>query len=355
VPMIMHTGDLHLREYGDERWESLQHLLEAGKEQKIDLLVISGDLFDRHIDAEKLANRFRQAVNGAGFPVFILPGNHDREAYGGGRYFGEGVEVITDPAVPLECGDVVFWGLPYAPLEESEIIKRLHALSEKAPGGKYNVLLFHGELLEPRFSRRDMGEEGEQRYMPVKLSCFENLRFDYVLAGHYHSNFRIWQYPAGYYVYPGSPVSVTKREKGRRKANLFKIGDPPREHFLDTFHFEEVVVELDPFSTKNPLERIEKELEGTHPSSLVELRLKGFFNGEALGLDERGLMRKVHQAVSPRNNIRVLPPEFKDISSILDDRLTERFMEKLNERMEHQEFQKNMRDMFVQALLEAKS
>lgn len=50
---ILHTADLHLKEYGDERWEALEELIEVGRKEKINLLVISGDLFDTEVEVEK--------------------------------------------------------------------------------------------------------------------------------------------------------------------------------------------------------------------------------------------------------------------------------------------------------------
>jgi len=51
---ILHTADIHLKEYNDERWEALQELINIGRKEKIDVLVISGDLFDRNTNAESL-------------------------------------------------------------------------------------------------------------------------------------------------------------------------------------------------------------------------------------------------------------------------------------------------------------
>ena len=31
---ILHTADIHLREYEDDRWETLQKLIETGKKEK---------------------------------------------------------------------------------------------------------------------------------------------------------------------------------------------------------------------------------------------------------------------------------------------------------------------------------
>jgi DNA repair exonuclease SbcCD nuclease subunit len=51
---ILHTADVHLREYDDASWRALQQLTDIGKREDIGLLVISGDLFDEGIDAENL-------------------------------------------------------------------------------------------------------------------------------------------------------------------------------------------------------------------------------------------------------------------------------------------------------------
>ena len=52
-----------------------------------------------------------------------------------------------------------------------------------------NVLLFHGELLHFAAGSGAYGEEEGRDYMPVWLSSFEGLGFDYVLAGHFHSQY----------------------------------------------------------------------------------------------------------------------------------------------------------------------
>ncbi len=43
---ILHTADLHLRSENDERWAALTAVVDIGKKQKADVLVIAGDLFD---------------------------------------------------------------------------------------------------------------------------------------------------------------------------------------------------------------------------------------------------------------------------------------------------------------------
>jgi len=57
---ILHTADLHIKQYGDERWKALQKLIEIGKREKIDIFVISGDLFNSGVNAENLRGQVRE-------------------------------------------------------------------------------------------------------------------------------------------------------------------------------------------------------------------------------------------------------------------------------------------------------
>jgi len=251
---ILHTADFHLKEYGDDRWKSLERLIEVGKKEKADLFIISGDLFDKGIDAENLRSRIREVFSDTGFRIALIPGNHDKDSYRSDMWFGEDVVIIDDLRTPFECQGVKIWGMPFEPIDGEEILHRLRLLRGSLTNGTRNILLYHGELLDAFFSRRDFGDEGDERYMPVKLSYFTGLGLDYVLAGHFHSRINSWKLQdGGYFVYPGSPISITKREIGRRHVNIFEVGRPPHEYPLDTPHYEEVVIELVPSEPKTLL------------------------------------------------------------------------------------------------------
>ena len=65
---ILHTSDIHLVEFEDERWKTLVKLLEIGKRENIDILVICGDLFDN----ETAAENFQKFVESRGGNVEIV-------------------------------------------------------------------------------------------------------------------------------------------------------------------------------------------------------------------------------------------------------------------------------------------
>ena len=121
---ILHTADLHLRSYRDERWKVLQNLLELGKGEKIDVFVICGDLFDGNTDSESLRPHIRKLFSGNGFHIVILPGNHDENAFREGLYFGKDVSVIMDSKNPFVSGDVRIWGIPFETMAGVGILKK---------------------------------------------------------------------------------------------------------------------------------------------------------------------------------------------------------------------------------------
>ena len=349
---ILHTADIHLKEYEDNRWKTLQKLIEVGKKEKIEIFVISGDLFDKEIDSETLRPKIREIFSNNGFKIVLIPGNHDSESYKSGMYFGDDAVTLTDLNKPFEYKDLMIWGLPFEPIEGEKLLNRLHSLANNLTTDKRNILLYHGELLDKSFSRRDFGDEGERRYMPVKLSYFKDLNIDYVLAGHFHSKFDMWKLEkGGYFVYPGSPISITKREIGQRKVNIFEVGKPPKEYSLDTPHFEEVVIDFDPFVEKVPVEIVKKHLEKVHPTASIILRIKGYINSEKIKISEPELVRQIREITKGKSVEEHF--EFEDIHTILEDDLFKSFMKKLEQKDYNEEKKKQLRDLAIKAMMGA--
>lgn len=114
---ILHTSDIHLQNFEDERWFCLEKVLEISNNSNIDVLAIAGDLFDKNIDAEDLRPKLREIFSGNGFKIIILPGNHDKRAFKSGLFFGDDVTLLNDFSNPFQYKDVKFWGLPYEKLK----------------------------------------------------------------------------------------------------------------------------------------------------------------------------------------------------------------------------------------------
>ncbi len=351
---ILHTADIHLKEYEDERWKALEKLIEVGKKERVKIFVISGDLFDKDIDAENLRPKIRELFSSSGFQIVLIRGNHDSDSYKSGMYFGEDATILTDSENCFEYKGVRIFGIPFEPIGGEEILYKLHSLRDKfTPDKKKNILLYHGELLDAFFSRKDFGDEGEDRYMPVKLSYFKDLNIDYVLAGHFHSNFQVRRLAnSGYFVYPGSPLWLTTRETGQRKVNIFKVGDPPGEYLLNTPYLEEVNIIFDPLKDKNPLEIVKKHLASFPPEARIILTIKGYVNSKEIRMNESELVEEIKKIAS--NRCAELPKfEFKDIQVILEDELFKKLLHKLEQADYDEGKKRQMRDIAIKAMSEA--
>ncbi len=347
---ILHTADLHLKEYADERWQTLEKIFDVARQEKIDLLIISGDLFDKNYEADNLRPKIRKVFSKNGFKILIIPGNHDQDSYPSGFYFGEDVQILRDIKEPFVTQHLKVWGFPFEAIDGKEILYRLHLLSENLRENKKNILLYHGELLDAFFSRNDFGDEGRERYMPLRISYFNNLKLDYVLAGHFHSKFEVFRLKeGGYFVYPGSPISITKRETGKRCVNIFELGEPPQRYHLQTPYYEEAIIAFEPKKKINPLEEVEKRLNQLEPEAKIILRVKGFIDGEALGTNEEKLTTQIKELTAEKCIEQNF--EFKDISKIMADDLWLSFREKMEFSDWDDEVKKKMQEVTLQAFV----
>lgn len=349
---ILHTADLHLTGVHDNRWHTLAELLRIGKAQSVDLFVICGDLFDRSIDSERLRPQIRELFSGNGFRILILPGNHDQNAYREGLFFGDDVSIVNDWKTPFEIGDVSVWGIPFEKLSGTETIERIRAIASSLTGSRTNILLLHGELLDSFFQRTDFGDEGQERYMPVRLSYFENTGFDYVLAGHFHRSFDIRSlHDGGSFVYSGSPVSITKRETGRRRINLFSTGGEPCEFLLDSFHYESVRFDFDPFSSSDPFEALKQRLDEIHPSAKILLEVGGYIDSSRIAMSEKEVIDRIADIVGPRADKSTYV--LKDTWTTIEDELFKKVREKIDHKNFGEEHKERMLKFALRAMMEA--
>ncbi len=355
---ILHTADVHLNEENNERWEALLKVLETGRAGSIDAMVISGDLFDANIDALKLKTRLRGILSDLPFDIYVIPGNHDSGAFEDRAFFGSNIKVIHSPGDIFETGDMVLTGLPFRNTREEELYSMLRDISARLDKSKVNILLYHGELLDSFFSRKDFGEEGDARYMPSRLDFFNDLNFDYVLGGHFHTNFNIWEFGknngTGYFVYPGSPVSVTRRETGKRKVNVFETGESPREVLIDSEYYERLIVKLDPSGKLDPLQTIKESLDVIDDNAKIMLRVEGYLNSAKHGIDETALNDFL---VSLKSEKHIIELEFNavDLNIVFEDPVYRSFIEKLDVFACSEESKAASKEYLIKAMTESLS
>jgi DNA repair exonuclease SbcCD nuclease subunit len=331
-PRILHTSDLHLSEDKPETVDALDKILETAKIKKVDLVTIAGDLFDTVEDAEALRPTLRSKLSNLDFKIIAIPGNHDLESYQGNLNFGSSIMLATEkPYKTIEEKNTKVVAVPFVN-KPSETL--LNQLREESKSAESSVLLLHCTL-DIGCNICDFGEE-ETYYFPISMGVIESLGYDHVLAGHFHRTPQLRKMQdRGYFIYPGSPVSISRSEVGQRSVILIDDWMNPVSINLDTFYFDYAEFYISPGEE----EQVVNEIYDWYSSRIEDnCKMSITVNGYTI-LDENRLEEKIKQASkNAEHEIR-----FRDVSQVVKHPLYLGFMEKLQEKeIENTEEVQNM-------------
>src|SRR5215217_9623274 len=124
---FLHTADWHLGRpfHGesllDAQAAAIDHIAAVAREQAVDAVLVSGDLYDRAlppVEAVRLADDALGRLSEI-CPVVVISGNHDsatRLGFGSGLLSRAGVHVRTDPTAvgrPVLLGGACVYAIPY--------------------------------------------------------------------------------------------------------------------------------------------------------------------------------------------------------------------------------------------------
>jgi len=342
---ILHTSDIHIREYKDDSWRAFESLIKVASKEKIDFFVISGDLFDEKGSFVKLYPEIRPLLNNTDYEFIIIAGNHDEKAFGSEAFLGEKVKIIRDLTEPLEYEELRFFGFPFRNITSGEVRNNLRKIQELTTNDKVNLLLFHGELLDHSFSGSDFGDE-EINYMSVRLSFFDNLNLKYVLAGHFHTNFQVYELDSGgFFVYPGSPISITRKETGRRSVNLFEVGNPPSQYKINTPYYKKLTLSIYPEENTSTVAKIKKKIKKLPKEAKILLSLTGYTEEK-----EEDFHKKIKELEDKYQNLEI-ENRVRGIKQLAEDELFKAFNRKL-EKLNPSRKQK-IKKLVIKSLLES--
>ncbi|HLV71934.1 MAG TPA: exonuclease SbcCD subunit D [Vulgatibacteraceae bacterium] len=237
---FLHTSDWHLgRSFHREDLLSAQaafvdHLVETVEAERVDCVLVSGDVYDRAlpaVDAVRLCDEALRRL-AALTRVVLIAGNHDsvrRLGFGAELMDAAGVHVRTDFArvgEPVIVGDAAIYGIPYLEPElvrhPWELDERSHAAAlaeamrrvraDAANRPQRSVVLAHAFVTggEPSESERDISVGGSSH---VPASVFDGV--DYAALGHLHGRWRINDRVR----YSGSPLAYSFSEDGHVKGS----------------------------------------------------------------------------------------------------------------------------------------
>lgn len=259
--------------------QALTAIVDLCLEERVDALIIAGDLYDGDQTSMKTA-RFlagqMERLHQGGIAVYKVRGNHDALSkitqelilppslkLFGGR--AEAVEIDAG-GVPIAIHGLSF-ARPHAP--ESLLPK----YARPRPGA-VNIGIMHTSL---------QGAAGHDPYAPCALAELQGWGFDYWALGHIHV--RAAYGGAATVVMPGMPQGRDIGEAGSKSVTLVTIGDDCsfrlEERMTSVAQFETVPVDLTgAASWPDAIDRIEQALAAVRgstraPHLVARLRLAG--------------------------------------------------------------------------------
>jgi len=320
--LILHTSDLHLSEDKPKTIAALDELLRLANERSVDLMTIGGDLFDSAEDAEALRSKLRRKFTNNSFDILSIPRNHDIEAYALNLDYGPDITIVTEkPFKLIPKDDVTVTALPFTERPSEELLLNL---KEAVGRTKASILLLHCTL-DIGFSTGDFGEGEAKDYFPISLATLGRLGYDYVLAGHFHKTTDIRKLgEKGWFVYPGSPISHSKKETGRRNAVLIDTSAETCQPVpLQCFYHDRFTVNVRPRAEEEAVRSIEKWVkERYNDDCSLEVIVDGFIDK-----DEKEFRNSIEEIVKDVE----LDYQCRNVTEVLKHPLFQRFKKKLAE------------------------
>jgi len=290
---FLHCADIHLdapftslsTEEGksSERRQDLKltfrKITETAKSEKVDLLLISGDLYEHHYVRKSTIYFINDCFNEIPeIKVVIVPGNHDpntANSYYRNFNWADNVHILTEgnSFARFEDIDTIVYGIGFD--NNLKDVSISHEFNENTES-YINILLCHGTL--------DM-DIGDNNYNLVRSEELDRLGMDYVALGHFHSRIEA-KGMRGNIFNPGSPEPLGFDEMGEHGVIAGSIVKD-RNSFskvdwkfikLNRKSYEEVEVNIDGCcSDEQVCSRILETLgEKDYRNSLLNITLKGY-------------------------------------------------------------------------------
>ena len=218
---LLHLGDLHLgKSLGDfdlikDQEYALEQVLRIAEKQKVDAVLIAGDVYDKAIPSEaatRLLDWFLSALAERKMQVFMISGNHDSDErlnYGSSLFEENKIFIsavfdgtLHGRKVTDADGEVCVWMLPFVKasqvrhfypdekIESYDDAVRVILAHADIDSSQRNVLVAHqfvaGSGADPELAGSEgVAVQSVGLVEKIGADCFD--AFDYVALGHIHS------------------------------------------------------------------------------------------------------------------------------------------------------------------------
>lgn len=275
---FLHAADVHLDSplHGLARYEGIpledvrgatraafDNLIDLALQERVDFLVISGDLYDgewKHMGTGLYFAHAMGRLDREGIPVFLLAGNHDAAS------------VITRQ-IPWPANVRLFSSRhPQTHLLE-ELGVAVHGQSFATPAVTENLVAKYPDATPHAFNVGVLhtalaGAPGHAPYAPCDVPDLRAKGYDYWALGHVHAQQIVSTEP--HVVYPGNLQGRNIRETGPKGAVLVEVGDrqvtsvTPVE--LDVLRWSRIEVDCTNAGMDGVADRIRSALSSALPS-----------------------------------------------------------------------------------------
>ena len=244
---ILHSADWHLdapmsgkteeqaRFLRQELSKIPEKIAELAKQEKCDLLLLSGDLFDGAYTQDSYKKVY-EALKNVEIPVFVAPGNHDfcqpNSAYNA-EVWPENVTIFKHAAmeaVQVPALDCTIYGAGYEAMDCPALLENFRIEG----GSKWHIGVLHGDATNT-----------SSPYCPVSPQQVRLSGLHYLALGHIHKgdSFRSGD---ALCAWPGCPMGHGYDETGIKGVILLELGDTVKAEFrpLDTPRFYDEALEV---------------------------------------------------------------------------------------------------------------
>lgn len=261
---FLHTADLHIDRplRGLSRYEgaplerlrgatrrALERLIDLALDEKVDFVLIAGDLYDRDWQDFHTGLFVREQMvrlGRAGIAVFIVQGNHDARGVITRQIpWPDNVTVFSSRAAETVCLDSLGVAIHGHSFPDWEVPEDLVPGFSPAVPGYFDIGLLHTSLT---------GIGGHDTYAPTTLTSLKSPGYDYWALGHIHARQVVCEQPR--VVFPGNLQGRHARETGAKRCELVSVeGGCMAARFvpLAVVCWHQIVIDLQPVKTLDEL------------------------------------------------------------------------------------------------------
>jgi len=260
----------------EARIASARNVLKLAKEQKVDFVLLCGDIFEHNMvsqeDVKKVISVFNEYQD---IPIYLLPGNHDvlgagcvynREIFGRVRH----LTILNSPN-PLNIGDVTLHPCPVSQKRSKHDFSATIPDVHEVEG--IHIGVAHGSLVG---KLAVSGWEGID--LPIDPVCVERTGIEYLALGHWHGH-RVFEDSQGLprIAYPGTHEQTDYSENNAGFCLLVKIdgkGHIPQIEPLKTGQLSWAICKFE-MKDSSSLGELKKYLDSIRDIDMVKLVLNG--------------------------------------------------------------------------------